>query len=209
MPQVSFNYCALHYLNLWFRQEKRYCDALETISASNRLEALRDAAITFGVARNLPDAHAVGSGVAKYAPVLSEIDRVDPETLQGAGLVPAIRNVEKLISARFGGATVTSFTTKMLWLRFKSPIIIYDRNARTALELKLKKGRELEDFYIAWQTGYDIHAAQIDVACDELPSAVRYCVNKSVTTEHIQTFANQRWFKARVYDIYLWHSGGS
>ncbi len=205
MSQVDFRYHSLHYLNLWLKQERVYVEELAKSDRTARLQALKAAAASFGVARNLRDEHRIGDGERKYEPVLAAIDSLDRHAFEGNNLVPAVLEIEKRISSSFGNRKVLSLTTKMLWLKFRSPIIIYDGNATRALKPKPKG---LKDFYSKWQDEYGRHAAKIDEACSVLPLAKAYCFDQSVTEEQIRDWASQRWFKERVFDVYLWNKNG-
>jgi hypothetical protein len=206
VPQIAFHFQALHYLNQWLRKERAYVCDLAKPDQVTRLTALKKAAATFRVARNLRDEHRVGEGEHKYEPVLAAIDRLGREKFEGENLVAAVQFVEREISKSFGERNVLSLTTKMLWLKFQSPIIIYDGNAVRALKLKAKPN-DLASFYGRWRDEYRLHTAQIDEACEALPLAHTYCYDQQFTQQEIRNLASEQWFKERVFDIHLWRAG--
>jgi hypothetical protein len=113
MPQVNFNYFALHYLNLWLTKDRKWCEALEGNDEAAKLRALTEAATFYKVARNLRKVHDVGSGILRYKPVLDIIDVLDPITFQGVRLIPSIEAIRSRISKSYGNRGVTSLTTKI------------------------------------------------------------------------------------------------
>lgn len=97
----NFNYWALHYLNLWLSKDRNFCKALEGTDEKKKLQALRDAAAFYKIARNLPKAFE--GQTPRYKLVLDVIDPLDLSTFQGDQLIPSIKRVRDRISARYGG----------------------------------------------------------------------------------------------------------
>jgi hypothetical protein len=205
MPRVNFNYSALHYLNLWLSQDRKFCQALEGHDEAKKLQALTDAAVHYRVARNLPKVHDVGDGILRYKPVLDVIDALDPMTFQGTQLIPSIMNARSQISGKYGYKGVTSLTTKFLWLKMKSPIVIYDSRARKALGTKPE---DIGTYYSRWREQFDSSCNEISAACAKLPIVHEYSEAPEVgTPQYIEGIASQPWFKERVFDVYLWSLG--
>jgi hypothetical protein len=205
MPRVNFNYFALHYLNLWLTKDRRFCQALEGHDEAAKLEALAEAAAFYKVARNLRKVHDVGSGILRYKPVLDAIDALDPVTFQGEQLIPSIMDVASKISRSYGDRGVTSLTTKFLWLKMRSPIIIYDSRARKALRMK---SEDIPDYYFRWREQFNSYFNEINAACALLPGVHEYSEAPEVATpQYIEEIASQPWFKERVFDVYLWRLG--
>lgn len=205
MPPVNFNYFALHYLNLWLSNDRNFCETLEGHDDARKLRALTKAAAFYRVARNLPKAYDVEKGIPRYKPVLDVIDALDPITFQGPQLIPSIEGVLSEISRRYGGQKVVSLTTKFLWLKMKSPIVIYDSRARKALGTK---PGDIRDYYSQWRDQYNSYCSEISAACDSLPRVHEYSVAPDVATpQYIEGVASQPWFMERVFDVYLWSLG--
>ncbi len=205
MPQVDFNYWALHYLNLWLSKDRKFCEALQGDDEAVKLQALTEAATFYRVARNLPRAHDVDNGIPRYKPVLEVIDALAPNTFLGTQLIPSIRGVMSQISERYGGRGVMSLTTKFLWLKMKSPIVIYDRQARNALGTN---SGDIDAYYSRWREQFNLSCNEIDAACATLPRVHEYSVAPDLATpRYIEGIASQPWFKERVFDVYLWSLG--
>jgi hypothetical protein len=204
MQKVSFYHCALSYLDMWLREDRGYCQALSTTHREHKLTALGKAAFTYRIARNFPDKYDRKQGLDRYGPVLDILDSLDAEVVSSDGIVQTIEHARKRISSHYGGRDVLSATTKFLWLKFKSPVVIYDSQARLAIGTR---AGDIGAYLSAWQKRYATHEQEIEAACEELPSVQRYCENQETPIEEIQYLSRQKWFKERVLDVYLWNIG--
>jgi hypothetical protein len=209
MPKPSFKYYALHYLNLWISQDRAYCEALTGRDREGKLDAIARAAVSYKIARNLPRRYDEGK---RYQPVREVLDKLSPADFKGKKLLPSIQNVRNQISALYGRRDFLSLTTKFLWLKIKSPIIIYDSRARAALAIELgKKARNFEaydQYCSAWREVYKKYAEDIGAACQNLEEVHEYVENpKGANRQYVARIARQKWFQERVFDIYLWHVG--
>lgn len=205
MATVTFEYSALYYLNWWLVRDREYCSGFEGTNTQSQLEVLRKAAVAYRVARNLPLAYDLDAGFPRLQPVLDAINAATRSSIEGSNLVPGILRVRDAISRVYGGDDLLSVTTKFLWLRFKRPIIIYDGNARRALRAV---DSDLQDFYSKWRAEYQCVQDQLRAACDLLPRLEKFCIDTDIgTAAYIKCVADTDWFRERVFDIYLWHTG--
>lgn len=172
---VTVHFAALHYLNEWKRKEERLYRRFHESKDDNRRTAIADAAAKFGVARTLRKQHDA-----------------------------TIQRISKRISKKYGRRQVLSATTKLLWLKFRSPVIIYDRQARKALKLKKV---DFGEYWERWQERFKQQHAEIQDACGSLIDVLRYVIDPAVTESEVQTLSRARWFHERVFDSYLWHRG--
>jgi hypothetical protein len=204
MPN-EFKYYALHYLDLWVSQDKPCCEALDGSDESMKLETLREAAKAYRIVRNLRTRYDEGKGLRRYAPVLKIIDALDRADFRGEKLLPSIKKVRNEIRAKYGRRDVLSATTKFLWLKMKSPIIIYDNQARKAL--RAAPG-DIDEYYARWQQEFNRYEQQIRAACLSLPKVHEYAKRPEIATrQHIAKIAAKGWFRERVFDVYLWQRG--
>ena len=205
MPLVTFEYSALHYLNQWLLRDRKFCDALSGSDESAQLEALREAATFYGVARNLPLEHDFHIGLPRLRPVLDVIASLSPGDFAEPHLIPKVLEVRDELSKAYGGNDLLSLTTKFLWLRLQRPIIIYDGNSRRSL--KATDG-DLLDFYSKWRDRFRQNRTAIQDACSLLPGIHRFSIDPVLATpQYISTVASTEWFQERVFDIYLWYEG--
>lgn len=206
MPGVGFKYCALHYLNQWLSKDRVFCEGLAGADQAVKLKTLKAAAVFYGVARNLSERYDVDVGLPRYKPVLDILDSLHTYPFRsGSGLVRSVLGVKERISSRYGGKDVLSLATKFLWLKIKSPIIIYDNRARRAVGAR---SGDLAGYYSRWNKCFVAHEEEIVVACQSLPQVREYCVDTATATpDYVSRVAAKRWFRERVLDTYLWNLG--
>jgi hypothetical protein len=200
----EFNHSALRYLDQWLSKDRVFCEGLAEATKSKRLDALRNAAAFYGVSRNLRTEF---DRDERLGPLLTIVDSLSRTNIEHRDLVGSVLRVRDRIRADYGNRGVLSLTTKVLWLKFKMPLIIYDRRARMALAAK--EG-DLADYYCRWTIGFESAEPEISRACRSLVNARDYCVDPSaITDDELQEIASQEWFEQRVYDMYLWNRGAS
>lgn len=166
----SWEYFSLHYLDMWLRHDLLYHKSINSGTRDERLNSIKKAATYYKVARNLPKEYDEDIGCARYEPILKIIDKAIASDFSG-DTVKSIRKVQNKISKAYGDRGVLSITTKLLWLKIRDPIIIYDSQARKAL--KTDDG-DLSGFYEAWRTEYSAHSKAIASVCSKLSSVSKY-----------------------------------
>ena len=207
MPSVHFHYHALRYLDQWLLHDKEYCEGLNNEDPAIRLDALRRAAAFYRVARNLPQRCDSGSGNIRYQPVLTVLDATKAAHIRAGSLVEDVQRVATAISTHYEGRGMLSLTSKFLWLKFKTPVIVYDAQARRALGTP--EG-DLGAYVAGWHECYARHASAIEVAVAGLATVSPFCAKPKIATpDYIGKLATQRWFKERVLDMHLWSAGAS
>lgn len=202
----SFEYFSLRYLDMWLSHDRSCHESLQSGTRDEKLASLKDAAVHYKVARNLPKECDKDRGLSRYEPVLEVIDEVTASHFS-EDTVRLINTIQKRISINYKNRSVLSLTTKFLWLKIRDPIIIYDSQARKAL--KTKNG-DLLGFYDAWRKEYEVHSQTITTACTNLSRVSKYsCNQKIATVEYVKFISSQTWFQERVFDLYLWKLGQS
>jgi hypothetical protein len=91
-----------------------------------------------------------------------------------------------------------SAATKFLWMRFKSPVVLYDRYARLCIMGADKAA--YSDYLRKWWETFDVHKNQIAAACPEIIPFKRFTLAASMTDDEIQGLVEQTWFQERVFD---------
>lgn len=200
----TFEYSSLYYLNQWLSYDKDYCLALSGSNQKEKLSALKSAGGFYRVARNLPTAFDEKIGIERYQPVLDIIDNLSIDQFE-KDPVKKILEIETEISNKYGNRGVLSLTTKFLWLKFKSPILIYDSQARIAVG---SKNGDLQDYYENWLAEFENHKEEIQSVCTILSSLSLYVVDQRFADKkYIDEISSNKWFHERVFDIYLWSKG--
>ena len=218
IKEPSLEYCSLSYLNQWLVHDSIYCDAinLSVDKVKEKSDVLKKAGSFYSVARNLPTEHDSKDGLLRYQPVIEIIDAISQgDLVEDQQAIKRIKQIASEIGSKYGERNVLSLTTKFLWLKVKSPVLIYDRNARIALDLlngNTKKDKIIEGnlgmFYSNWNKAFAEKEEKIKKVCQELSGMSLYTVDPSVATkDYIEDIASKRWFHERVFDNYLWGVG--
>lgn len=200
----SLEYFSLHYLDMWLKHDRLYHEALNNGTRDEKLSSITKAMSYYKVARNLPKECDEGNGCKRYEPILGIIDKVVISDFSDNTL-KSISKIQSKISKAYGGKSVLSVTTKLLWLKIRSPIIIYDSQARKALNTP---DGDLPSFYSAWRAGFETHREDIVTVCEKLRKVAKYAYDQTTATpSYVQQISDQPWFQERVFDMYLWHQG--
>lgn len=200
MPVRTFDFCALQFLNQWLEKEAEYCQFLASEKTECRLKGLKDASGHFRIARNLPTKFEENG--PRFEAVLKALDAVDNVTPDD--VVDIVVKSMAFISEAYGKRNVLSATTKFLWLKIKSPIRIYDSQARKALGTNENDYKKFNQAFVA---RYDAVESQITLACSNLINVRPYTVQPDITEEALNDLVTTTWFRERVLDMYLWNEG--
>ena len=204
----TFEYCSLKYLDLWLSGECRWVESMRDDDRPAKLQAMANFAKAYRISRNFHLKHELKDGVQteRFGYVLNLIDSLTAADFAGDRMLPKLNDIRGQISEAYGDLDALSATTKFLWLRLQSPIIIFDRQARTALQ---SKHADIDDFYHRWRTSFEVHAPEIAQVCSNLIEVRQYCIDpKAMTPSFMEQVASQTWFHERVFDIFLWTVGG-
>ncbi len=206
MKKISIEYCSLFYLNQWILYDEKYNFALNNpkIKEYEKIKILKEASIYYRIARNFPTKYDEKKGLQRLEPVYEIIKMVKSKEFSDNPVEKILRVKEK-ISNKYGGIKLLSATTKILWIKIKHPIIIYDSQAVNALG---SKPGDLNEYYHKWKDEYNIVKKEIKNACLDLEKINKYVVNQKIATkEYIRNISQNEWFHERVFDAYLWHIG--
>lgn len=185
--QGSLSWCARDYAKKWeAKGDKALFDGLDASQTfDTRLHSLKRLCGDYSVARNLKRARDVGAGYRRFEPLLSALDECRVE-------FPTISNVEDTVGwfvervRSSYEANALSAATKVLWFSYRSPVIIYDKLARTALGVP---AGNYPAYVSRWKEWY----AEQEETLDKATSGCRH--------------GSQQWFKDRVFDLFLYFEG--
>jgi hypothetical protein len=128
---VSAHFAAIRYLDQWFVIEQPVRIGLLSGVREEQRRAIERAAPFFNVARNLPTKFDIGLRRQRYDPVIDAIETLSSVTPRaGAELVGEFA---ARLSASYGDKGTMSVASKILWLWYRDPIVIYDSRVRRAL----------------------------------------------------------------------------
>ena len=99
-----------------------------------------------------------------------------------------------------------SAASKFLWLRFKSPIIIFDSRALKCLYKigNIKRKCSYDEYRLEWLRNYSIYKDDIESACKKLVIHKNYSLANNISDEELSIITSNQWFKERVFDKFLW-----
>lgn len=203
MPSY-FEFCALSYLERWMCIEQPMHNALLVGNQEEKLSALESAIKYFIIFRSLQTQYDLGKGLSRFAPILEIIEEIEIH-YSSSLYVDFVELTRARISQAYGGIDSLSAASKLLWLRFRHPIIIYDRNVRSALNID---SRDYESITISWLSEYRKYQSDIQAVCNNVDRYRRFIkCGPTITKHQISDICNNEWFRHRVFDRYLWHFG--
>jgi hypothetical protein len=212
----NFKFFALAYLNDWWQYDRNFVAALSTSqSRETRVYWLSEAAKYYQVNRRFP-----GDEWKRFGPLLDLLDEATQEgALTESNVVQTVQDLaEKLGSARKPGSdsVEVSAASKFLWIRHKTPAVIYDDRAYKCLTQRLgckiptkdweKTG--YKNYHKEWIKEFDKREYSIRLACSELIRMKDFSPDDE-TEENLKSTVTSRWFFERVFDKFLWWGGVS
>ncbi len=191
-----YEFCAHKFLDLW-RDEKPLHDGMQGTPSANQItRALKH----FKVARTFKGlSDAVAEQISEYL--------VEAANSEGT-YSNRVTSLAQRFKDRFDQFNLSA-ASKLLWLRDRSPYLIYDARAVNALR---RLGNKRFDSYIsyceAWQREYGKRSAAISAAARGLVDLPReYTAAFLLTDSQLSELVYKPWFCERVFDIYLWEFG--
>jgi len=104
------------------------------------------------------------------------------------------------------GQRNVSAASKLLWMKLRHPIVIYDRRAADALSCT--RNVAYEEFHDVWLTHFEMSRTDIDKAAKGLKTIPRsYTAAHALDDATLDALVEEKWFKARIFDIWLWETG--
>lgn len=199
--KFPFEFCALRFLIQW--KSKEQC-LHRDIRAEPTVNQFRSALRYFKVARNFKGLGEEDIAVLALRAFMEvrEQDNITPE--------------EKVImlARRFkadGFQANLSAASKLLWLKYRGPLVIYDSRAVAALTAHFGRdigNKNYHKYCEVWRGEYKRHVEKIDKAVRQLQHVRDFMPTWRMSNETLLRMANRPWFKERVFDIYLWEIGG-
>jgi len=199
----NLKFFALAYLNDWWQYDRNFVAGLcPSQSRKIRLQRLNEAATYYQVIRRFPKKK---DGAERLGKVLDLLDAA----LEGLSALTqynvdvAVRTLAEKFNEAYEQGIEISAASKFLWIRHKTPVVIYDARAYTCLErLGSKIGTGYADYRGEWLKQFDQREEVIRSACAELVR-VRDCSPDDETDESFQSTIASRWFCERVFDKFL------
>ncbi|MFC2165394.1 hypothetical protein ACFLT2_10425 [Acidobacteriota bacterium] len=205
--EPNLQYCAQHYLHQWMMKERHLHEALNSEDRETILHGLSDAVRFFIVARNLPRKYDIEIGLRRYEPLLNTfLTFIADRSPSSVDFIDHVDQFQRKLSSLYGGRALISISSKLLWLRYRDPFIIYDSRVRKAIGVR---PGDYSEFIMTWLSRFQHLESEIAEVCGSLPNLLHYFFPFTSDAEQVvNAICSESWFHRRVFDIYLWHMGG-
>jgi hypothetical protein len=189
------------YLNDWYWWDKPFSERIGGSDKNDSLEAFHEAAKYYKITRNFPVLENERRLAAAEALVLSVAGSISEKN---------VCETVKSLAAKFQeeyGKNAVSAASKFLWLRFKSPVVIFDSRAIAWLcthNYEVPHNAGYEVYCEKWLLAFNDHEEKIRESCSGLIEVKKYSMAAEESDEDVEALVSQRWFMERVFDKYLW-----
>jgi hypothetical protein len=202
---IPFEFCALRFLILWETEEKKLHSALRT-SPPLALDYVRKSLNHYGVARNFKglSQDKTAAFIQKSLCAISDTPTLTPEK--------KVVKLAKKFKGKFRQHNLSA-SSKLLWLRNKTPYILYDKravDALSAMDPKFNKSdyQKYQKYCKSWRSMYSKKKKDILRAAEKLKKIPRDFMPPSTPSdEKLFPMVTKKWFLERIFDIYLWEKG--
>jgi hypothetical protein len=197
----SFYYAANSYLDEWLREDSKFHSVLafengcET-SAEAGTKCLVEVSKSYSVARTLKD---IGEDYRLKA-AYDALQKTEPP--DDGDVVMKVESFARILGEIYGKVPLSA-ASKFLWMRFRSPIIIFDRVVSGWLNNCGYKYDGYSNYHKIWSSKYQEFESQIRRACDELKCIKKFTLADQEPDEIIAEWTSSRWFTERVFDHFM------
>lgn len=151
-------------------------------------------AVYYRVIRTLPDKGEETRLLGAYR-ALKDIRSVSEEDAHDT-----IDRLAETLKEKYGNLAYSA-ASKFLWMRFRSPIIIYDQVMSKWLWRHTEyKDDTTRNYCKFWRTTFDEHLSGVRLACEELLGFRRFTLAASIEEDLVSEWVRSRWFEERVFD---------
>lgn len=199
--KFPFEFCALRFLLQWQRKEKSLY--MQMRLANPELSNLRKALRYFQVARNFKGIKDDSRAEVVRDMLLETRARSDLSTEEQ---VVILASSFKEADFQYNISAVS----KLLWLSSKKPII-YDSRAFRALKEEyghMGNRQDYQAYCASWRRAYKEAETAVLNAVNELPKVRVFLPGDTPADDQLLTLVRKKWFRERVFDLYLWELGG-
>ena len=200
-PTPSFEFCAFRFLAQWLESERGLHAAISSVPTEGDI---RKALSYFQVARNFKGLKAPENATF----IVKSLKEVRTnEALSSPEL--KVKKLAHKLQERFGQFNLSA-ASKLLWLSYREPYIVYDNRAVRALKKKFGHRFDVRDYGAysnAWREEYVKTEGLIQAAVEQLPKGRMFMRSCPLPDPKLVRLAKKVWFKERVFDVFLWEVG--
>ncbi len=199
----SFEFCAFRFLSQWEESEYALHNAFRSAPAE---KDIRKALSYFQVARNF-------EGLKEPATATFILQCLTEVRSDRALSSPheKVDKLAKILETRFHQYNLSA-ASKLLWLSYREPYIVYDNRAVTALQDDFGHRFDVRDYSAyskVWREEYISFEASIQSAVEQLPKGRMFMRACPFSDQELVRRAKETWFLERVFDAFLWEVGGN
>ncbi|WP_103308082.1 MULTISPECIES: hypothetical protein [unclassified Pseudomonas] len=200
----NFKYFALMYLNDWHQWDQPFSERIFSSNKTQSLQAFHHAAKYYKVTRNFR----IDKTESRLQGAL-DLVRSGRGKLTEKNVCEKVNQLALAFEKRYGKNAVSA-ASKFLWLRYKSPVVIFDSRAKQWLNKNgYKVPNHYEGYREQWLAAFSDHSLQIERACAALVNAHDFSMAFESSPKEIVPITTSLWFKERVFDKYLWFNAGN
>jgi hypothetical protein len=207
---LNFYYAAHTYMDNWVVCDREARKVLGFGSGTTPTDKaacvqLKKVATIYSVARNFKK---VEVECERLSPVWTALQEIEHKPVSAEDAKDCVEKLVNSLKPTYG-CGLLSAASKFLWMRFGSPIIIYDSLTWDWMRKQVEYSsiKTYNEFYDAWRKEFDDHHKEIDTACEELLNAnitkflcPSECPSEEEKNEFEQAVKSQ-WFAERVFDF--------
>jgi hypothetical protein len=197
----------MNYLNQYYERDIRLMEALSPAGRES-LEVpkqLVDAATYYKVIRSFKKEGEKGGRLHPAWMALRSSTR--PESGEIEHVVDCVCKLKDRLKTAYKFDALSA-SSKLLWLRYRSPIIIFDSRASRHLQyLDEPRSNSYQDYCQSWRNHFDSCQRAIARACRDLPPLKHFTAADDISNTALKAIVKETWFHERVFDNYLWTKG--
>ena len=201
---MDFRYAAFNYLYEWVCYDRHFMEVLAFTRASEpeaevACKELISVAKHYDIIRNFK----VEKGTARLLPAWNALKEMAKPVSREDAKAHVSQLVAKLKPTY--GRDLWSAASKILWMRFKRPIVIFDSITWEWMCVKgeCPRGGGYDSFYDAWLRKFDENKVEIRAVCEELKelsTATKFFGSEKPTQQEFEATVSSGWFAERVFD---------
>jgi hypothetical protein len=195
-----YKYFAMKFVNQWATKESLLHTALSKKVVDS--ETIAKALHYFQVARTFENLEKT-----KNREFIAEQLIEHSKYLTANNFAERVEDLACIFEKKFGSKNISA-ASKLLWLRKRSPVLIFDKWARVALE-KLD-GSKIESYLHyaeVWQKHFQSCRLEIESCAHNMAHAQEYSALWNIDLHEFQEITHNTWFAERVFDMYLLQCG--
>jgi len=195
----TYEFCSIRYLWAWQRTQSKLHEELSQPNPDG--DSIKAALVSYKVHRNF------GKLDEGKCDKISELLTSHSRYLTLNNVASKVEELADAFYIEFGSNNLSA-ASKLLWLRKRSPVVIFDSRARKAL-LDLEYDFDPSDYsgYLeCWREEFADREAEIRHAAARLPE-----INEFTGWQHsikeLKELVTSDWFVKQIFDTYLWETG--